>query len=238
MIELFSPIIRNFKLNSFYKQINIDEIHGNYIHSFKNEIDRNISAISSKVRYVIFDTETTGMDPKKDKLLSIGAIGIHGNSIVVEDSFYKLIQINRESGKDIIVHGILPSESRIGENLEDVLLEFLNFINNSIIIAHHIDFDLDFLNHALNKLWNLEILNRKVDTAKLAERIEEKSNSDFFVQDRSRYQLDILCKKYDILQFARHHALTDSLTTAILFLKLQSKWTKMGWDKLRDQLVS
>lgn len=238
MIEFLSTFIRKYKLYSLYKNIKSTENYGSYIHSFKKEVPAYIDATSSDLRYVVFDTETTGMDPKKDKLLSIGAIGIHGKSIIIEDSFYRLIQTEREEGKDIVVHGILPSESRIGENLEKVLGDFLKFIDNSVLVAHHIDFDLDFLNRELSRIWNIEIMNRIIDTAKLAERIEEKFNPDTFVQDRSNYRLDILCKKYDVLQFIRHHALTDSLTTAILFLKLQSKWNRMGWGKLGDHLIS
>jgi len=238
MIGLISSFLRKYKIYSQLKKVDLTEDQWKYILTFKNEISGSIDAISQDFRYVVFDTETTGMDPKRDKLLSIGAIAIIGNRIILEDSFYKLIHTERDSGKDILVHGILPSESRTGEKLEDVLSDFLKFIDNSILVAHHIDFDLDFINLSLSRLWNMELLNRKIDTAKLAERIDEKIEPGLFIQDRSRYQLDILCKKYNILQFARHHALTDSLSTAVLFLKLQSKWSRMGWNQLKDHIIS
>lgn len=239
MIDKLFSLIRKFTINSNLKKIYNygKDWEINYIKSFQEENSASTNAVSENLRYVVFDTETTGMDPKKDSLLSIGALGIQGNSIIIKDYFYELIKTERSSGKDIIVHGIFPSESRDGKSEEEVIQNFIKFIHNSVIIAHHIDFDLDFLNNSISKYSSLKIYNRAIDTAKLAERIEEKIGTTNYIQDRTRLRLDSLCKKYDIPQFTRHHALSDSLVTAILFLKLQSKWMRMGRERLNDILI-
>jgi len=120
-----------------------------------------------------------------------------------------------------------------GKDEKTVLLAFLKYIDNSILIAHHIDFDLEFLNKSLSTFTSLKILNGSIDTAKLAERIQEKTNPNLYREDRKQFQLDSLCKKYEIPSFARHHALSDAVTTGILFLKLQKKWIRMGNEQLK-----
>ncbi len=209
-------------------------IEKEYIESFKQEISGKVGADCSDTRYVVFDTETTGLNFKKDVLLSIGGVAVYGKSLRISDSFYELIQVKREKGKDIPIHGILPSESLQGKEEKEVLLDFLKFIDNSILIAHHIDFDKEFINQSLSKFSSLKILNRSLDTAKLAERIEEKRNPHLYRENRKQFQLDALAKKYEIPSFSRHHALTDALTTAILFLKLQRKWMLYGNSQIQD----
>ncbi len=233
-------------LNKYYKKFLINRIfksvHSNiakpfeinYLERIKIQSHENNRTDSKTLRYVVFDTETTGLDIKKDTLLSIGGVAIYGNSLVVRESFYELIKVERGSGKDIPIHGIMPKESLDGKDEETVLLAFLKFIDNSILVAHHIDFDLEFLNKSLSRFTPLKILNDSIDTAKLAERIEEKTNPNLIREDRKQFQLDTLCKKYEIPTFARHHALSDSLTTGILFLKLQKKWIRLGNDQLKS----
>ena len=205
----------------------------NYLERIKIQSHENNKPDSKTLRYVVFDTETTGLDTKKDTLLSIGGVAIHGNSLIVRDSFYELIKVERSFGEDIPIHGIMPKESLDGKDEKTVLLAFLKYIDNSILIAHHIDFDLEFLNKSLSTFTPLKILNDAIDTAKLAERIEEKINPNLYREDRKQFQLDSLCRKYEIPSFARHHALSDAVTTGILFLKLQKKWIRMGNEQLK-----
>jgi DNA polymerase-3 subunit epsilon len=205
----------------------------NYLERIKIQSHENTKTDSKTLRYVVFDTETTGLDIKNDSLLSIGGVAIYGNSLIVRDSFYELIKVERGSGKDIPIHGILPKESLDGKDEKAVLLAFLKYIDNSILIAQHIDFDLEFLNKSLSTFTSLKILNDSIDTAKLAERIEEKTNPNLYREDRKQFQLDSLCKKYEIPSFTRHHALSDAVTTGILFLKLQKKWIRMGNEQLK-----
>ena len=225
-----------FLINKIFKSIHskiAKPFEVEYLERIKNQSIENNRTDSKKLRYVVFDTETTGLDSKKDSLLSIGGVAIYGNSLVVRDSFYELIKVERGSGKDIPIHGIMPKESLDGKDEKTVLLAFLKFIDNSILVAHHIDFDLEFINKSLSTFTTLKILNDSIDTATLAERIEEKTNPNLYREDKKQFQLDSLCKKYEIPSFARHHALSDSVTTGILFLKLQKKWIRMGNEKLK-----
>ena len=208
----------------------------NYMNLLSTEPLDNIESNSERIRYVVFDTETTGLNYKSDKLLSIGAIGIHGSTLTIQDYFYDIIYMERQKGEDIMIHGILPSESRKGKDENYVLQNFINYIGNSVLIAHNIDFDLGFINSALNNYFYFEILNRKIDTFLLAEKIEKKINPDHFIHDRSKFQLDTLLKNYDIPQIARHNSLSDAFSIAILFLKLQSRYRCIGQNKLIDLL--
>src|SRR6188474_2885225 len=65
------------------------------------------------VRFVVLDCETTGLNPISDRIITIGAVGVHRGEILIADSFEALIKITRNSGS-VTVHGVTRDESRGG----------------------------------------------------------------------------------------------------------------------------
>src|SRR3954451_13524292 len=80
-----------------------------------------------QVRFVVLDTETTGLDPRRDRLITIGAVAVQFGEILLEDAFEVLLKLdyNRSS---VTVHGITRDESLRGIAEPHALALFLDYL--------------------------------------------------------------------------------------------------------------
>jgi DNA polymerase III subunit epsilon len=207
---------------------NYPEYWTNYIQTFKTPLHKD--TLLENVRFVVLDTETTGVNPRKDRILSIAAVSIQNNQLEVSDSFEYFIENDNQNPESIHIHGILPKgkEEKVSE--ENALKSFLEYCGNSIIIGHHIGFDMAILNQIAQKLVADELRNQTIDTASLSIRIE-KNRSDYYFTPQD-YSLDALTSRYQVQTNDRHTAAGDAYMTAILFLKLLALLQKKGVDTL------
>ncbi|MFD2513746.1 PolC-type DNA polymerase III [Pontibacter locisalis] len=188
-----------------------------------------------ETEFVVFDTETTGLDVENDRVLSIGAVKVFNLEVLVRESFECLVQQEVALGnKSPEVHGILPSEVQQGLTEQEALQAFLNFIGNAVLVGHHVKFDIEMLDQIVRRSKiSGRIRNMRLDTATLARRLEKfQFSPDSY--NRSDYSLDALCARYKLPAESRHTASGDAFTTAILLLKLLKKAQKRGIKILGD----
>ena len=167
------------------------------------------------MRYIVLDTETTGLDPDDGhKIIEIGCIEII-NRKVTDNTFHKYInplrEIDIEASK---VHGLTASNLSDKPLFNDIYDEFLSYISDSPLIIHNAPFDMGFLKKEFNYLErkNGFINNEIIDSLKLARKISPgKKNS-----------LDALCDRYSVDNSDRnfHGALLDARLLAHVYLKL------------------
>ena len=167
------------------------------------------------MRYIVLDTETTGLDPDDGhKIIEIGCIEII-NRKVTDNTFHKYInplrEIDIEASK---VHGLTASNLSDKPLFNDIYDEFVSYISDSPIIIHNAPFDMGFLKKEFNYLErkNSFINNEIIDSLKLARKISPgKKNT-----------LDALCDRYSVDNSDRnfHGALLDARLLAHVYLKL------------------
>ncbi|TXK37589.1 3'-5' exonuclease [Pontibacter qinzhouensis] len=189
------------------------------------------------VDFVVFDTETTGFDKNKDRVVSIGAVRVQGGQVLVQQSFECLIRQQVEQGnKSAEIHGLLPSEIRQGIEEEEALAHFLRFIGNAVLVAHHIGFDIGMIKQML-KRQNLpeKLHNQLLDTGRLALRLEHPFRTPQPYK-QTDYSLDSLGKRYHLPLEDRHTASGDAFATAVLLLKLLAVARKKEVKTLGDLL--
>jgi len=186
------------------------------------------------IRFVVLDTETTGLDVKKDKILSIGAVAVKDQKIFIADRFeYYLKQVYTAEGESIKIHGILPKHNLNGLAAKEVLIHLLVYLQNSVIVGHHIGFDFAVLNRAFQEHLGGQLRNHTLDTNYLAKRI----HSPFYkttVGQNQNFSLDALCQQYHVPIRDRHTASGDALITALLFLKLIGRLEDKGVREFGD----
>ena len=167
------------------------------------------------MRYVVLDTETTGLDPDDGhKIIEIGCIEIN-NRKVTDNSFHKYInplrEIDIEASK---VHGMTASSLRDKPIFNDIYDEFLEYIADSPLIIHNAPFDIGFLKKEFGYLKRKDnfINNEIIDSLKLARKISP----------GKRNTLDALCERYSVDNSDRniHGALLDARLLAYVYLKL------------------
>jgi len=202
--------------------------------NIKEPLDYKASINSQ--RFVVFDTEATGLNFKKDKLISIGAIVLKQEMIWIEDSFEMLVRQPETGDKESIpVHGILKRDLELASQEEGALLCFLNYIKNSVLVAHHADFDCNLLNYTLRYYFGIQLLNSVLDTQHFARRLDEGPFRDPYHKP-GEYSLDALCEKHKIELHDRHTSAGDAFLTAELLQTLLYHAKSKGFEKLGDIL--
>ncbi|MFD2671852.1 exonuclease domain-containing protein [Marinicrinis sediminis] len=158
---------------------------------------------------VIFDLETTGFMPAVDEIISVGAVWIQGGEIVPDRSFYTLVKPLRPIPEAIQqLTGIGNEDVRQAPPLIEVLQQFLQFVEQRILIAHGSGHDKQFLNAALWKTSRVRLTHTVLDTMMVGKWLKPELGS---------YGLDALLDAYGIPIGRRHHALEDSRMTAVLW---------------------
>ena len=169
--------------------------------------------------YVAFDTELTGLDVKRDTIISIGAVKLRGGRIFPGRTFYRLIRPESElRPESVVVHELTHSDLEEAERASDALLEFLDFIGDSVLLGHFVHIDLSFVGRSMRKLFGANFARGAVDTATL---------HDWLVDNDSRFaayhggislkkDLFSTAKRYGIAVDRAHDALYDAFLSAQL----------------------
>ena len=166
------------------------------------------------VREIVFDTETTGFDADKgDKLVEIGAVELI-NHIPTGVTFHKYINPERDVPEEAFkVHGLSYEYLKQFPTFVEIADEWLDFVGDSVLVAHNANFDMTFINYELNAINRKTLENNKViDTLDIAKKLFP----------GSRVNLDALCRRYGIDNSNRtkHGALLDAELLADVYLQL------------------
>lgn len=183
-----------------------------------NPFDENITI--EETRFVVLDTETTGFDYDNDRILCIGALILQNGIINVQESFEVYLEQDHYDKSTAQIHGILKDLLVKRPTELEALLQFLDFLGDSIIIAHHTIFDVTMINRALERNGLPQLQNKTLDTAYLYKKTLIQSH---LFERKDHYTLDDLADKFDISKKDRHTALGDAYITAIAFLKIVKK---------------
>ena len=188
------------------------------------------------IRFVVFDTETTGLNPKTDRILSVGAVSLVWNKIDLGHTLESYVRQESTKKEAVLIHGILQNGKQQKKTEEEAVIEFVQYIKDAVLVGHNVAFDIAIVNEALKKLNAGPLKNKLVDTAKLAIRVDARSSSEMIKS--SDYTLDALCEKYNISMSNRHTAAGDAFITAVLLMILLPRLKKRGINNLRDLLKS
>lgn len=184
----------------------------------ENLFDENTTI--EETRFVVLDTETTGFDYENDRILCIGALVLQNGIISIQNSIEIYIEQDHYDKSTAQIHGILKAFVIQRPSELEALQQFLTFLGDSVIIAHHTIFDVTMINKALERNGLPELTNHRLDTAYLYKKTLIKSH---LFERKDHYSLDDLADKFDISKKDRHTALGDAYITAIAFLKIVKK---------------
>ena len=178
-----------------------------------------------KVRFVLLDTETTGTDPRRDKIITIGAVAVQAGQIMIGDSFEAMLHIpyNMSSVK---IHGITRDQARDGMSEGEALEAFLPYLRGDVIVGHHIGHDVQALDVACRRNVGVGLQNQSLDTMDLALHLER--DGAFTSKKIQGFTLDALCEFFGVVTHDRHTAGGDALLTAQVFVRLLRVARKVG----------
>lgn len=210
---------------SFFKKNKYPEFWQEHIDKVKKSTQY---ANYEDIRFVAIDTETTGFHYESDRILSIGAVAIKNNKIIVADSFEVYIKQEVFNSETVKIHGIRKNGNEYKVSEEEAIKQFIEYLDDAVIVAHHTVFDVTMINVALRRMHLGPLKSKQLDT----NFIHRKLNSE----DRNikTFSLDTLCEIYNVRKHDRHTASGDALITAYIFLKLTNKYQKNNALNLKD----
>jgi len=166
------------------------------------------------VREIVFDTETTGLDPYQDRVIELGGIELNKHFPTGRVFHYYLNPQGREINAEAqAVHGITAADLADKPRFDDIAEDFLSFIDGARLVAHNATFDVSFINAELERLGHLPVgHDRVIDTLAIARRKHPMGPNS----------LDALCRRYGIDNSRRtkHGALLDSELLAEVYIEL------------------
>ncbi|SFJ05094.1 DNA polymerase-3 subunit alpha [Terrisporobacter glycolicus] len=173
--------------------------------------------------FIVFDLETTGFSNKNDKITEIGAVKVENFKIV--DRFSQLINPEKDiSYKVQELTGITNDLIKDKPTIEEILPKFIEFIGDSVLVAHNADFDMGFMQQKCREQ-NIEFKNTSVDTLTLARTL---------LPHMKRFRLNLIAKELGIPLLNHHRAVDDAEATAHIFIKFLEMIKKKGAEKLSD----
>lgn len=199
-------------------------------HGLLKEAERYFKAFNQNkpladYEFVVVDTELTGLSPRQDEIVSIGAVKIR-NFMITADSYYTLIAPKIDIPKtSTLIHRITAEQVKNAPRLREELPKFLKFCGNALIVGHNIGMDMQFLNRAAPDILGGKLKTPCLDTMRLARIYEAEQWENYYDRyDASvSYQLGDLSNKYGLPDFGQHNSLYDAMQAAYLFLFLVKK---------------
>lgn len=187
-------------------------------------------------KYVVIDTELTGLNGHKDSIVSIGAVKMDGRSIKIGTTFHKLIKPQSSlTSESIIIHGITPSEVEHKPSIDSVIKEFVDFCGMNIIVGHFVSIDMSFINKEVRRVLGFIMQNPVIDTFLIYEYLKKKYRSrGIFASYPGDTDLYKMAKKIGIPFRETHDALSDAFITAQLFQRFLPLITGIGIRKMED----
>ncbi len=186
---------------------------------YRGEIDGDIS----NMRYVVLDLETSGLDPARSEIVEIGAVKIEKGRVV--DEFQSLVKPRKGMSRiSERITGITDEMLKNHPPIEEVLPRFLNFLGDSIIIAHNASFDYRFMRYWVREITGQDFERPYIDTLALSRALLTMSS----------YSLDKVAAKLNMESFKHHRAMDDARVTAKIFLKFMDMLKGIGIKKLSD----
>lgn len=182
-----------------------------------------------QVDYLALDFETTGLDEKRDEILSIGYTTINGSCMRLADATHILTRPSGViPGASAVIHGIMDDEAANAEALEDVLPILLNALAGKAMLAHYAAIEYHFLSNACKRIYGYPFIGPVVDT--LAAEVLILRNREIPIQSGD-LRLANVRKRYGLPRYRAHNALVDAISAGELFLAQLA--TKVEGDNIR-----
>jgi len=186
----------------------------------------------SRARFVSVDVETSGLNPRRDRLLSIGAVAVQNGRLRPGDGFDATVQNAVPSARDnILVHGIGIDAQAGGMPADEALMGFLEVARHDILVGFHADFDRAVLERAAREQLGVRLPNLWLDVARLAPILVPEARL-------AGKSLDDWLGYFGLRVHTRHSAAYDAFATAELLLILLSRAGRAGFATLGQVLAA
>lgn len=177
--------------------------------------------VRKKIIEIVLDTETTGLDYTKERMVEFAAIRLENGK--VKDEFQTLINPQQHIRKSsIAIHGITQEMVADAPTEEEIMPKILEFIGDYPIVAHNAIFDYMFLNEASMRVFGKGIENPRIDSQQMFKEVYPELES---------HGLEALTNKFNVDLTNHHRAMADAMGLALAYPKLKKLYLqKYDWE--------
>ena len=177
--------------------------------------------VRKKTIEIVLDTETTGLDYTKERMVEFAAARLENGKI--KDEFQTLINPQQHIRKSsIAIHGITQDMVADAPTEAEAMPKILEFIGDYPIVAHNAIFDYTFLNEASLRTTGKELINTRIDSQQMFKEV---------YPDLESHGLEALTKKFNVDLTNHHRAMADTMGLALAYPKLKKLYLqKYDWE--------
>jgi len=166
---------------------------------------------------VIFDCETTGLKPKVDDIISIGAVKVKGNKILTNEAIHIFVKQDKQiSHESITIHQIRHCDLDEAISIEEAIEKFLYYVGNRKLVGYYLEFDVAMINKYIKPMFGITLPNKKEEVSAI---YYDKKIAKI-PQGHIDLRFDTILKELDLPKLQAHDALNDAVMTAMMYLKL------------------
>lgn len=171
---------------------------------------------------VSIDCETTGLDVKRDQILSVGAIKVKSDCILTSERIDFLVRPKDPvSERTILIHHIRPVDLEAALPVDEAIRRVLEFVGPRPLLGYFLEFDVGMLNKYVRPLLGTGLPNRQIEVSRLyydwrAAQVPPGGNIDL--------RFETIRQRLDLPRRAAHDAFNDALLTAMMYLRLKGGW--------------
>jgi len=167
--------------------------------------------------FVVFDCETTGLKPKIDDIISIGAVKIRGNKILTNEAIHIFVKQEKQiSHESITIHQIRHCDLNGAVDIETAIEKFLYYIGNRTLVGYYLEFDVAMINKYVKPMFGITLPNKKEEVSEIY--YDKKICT--IPQGNIDLRFDTIIKDLSLPTLQAHDALNDAVMTAMIYLKL------------------
>ncbi|HKL76790.1 MAG TPA: 3'-5' exonuclease, partial [Gammaproteobacteria bacterium] len=171
-------------------------------------------------RVVCLDTEATGLDPRRDQLLSIAALPVEGDRVLTSEALHLAVRpagpVNPES---IRIHGLRSRDLEAGLAPEEAVDQLLRFVGPRPLLGYYLAFDCALIERIARPRLGGPLPNRRIEVSALYHDAKQAVIPQGFVDLR----FESMRRDLGVPGLGRHDAFDDALTTALMYIKLRHR---------------
>lgn len=168
---------------------------------------------------ICFDCETTGLNPKIDDIISIGAVKIKGNNIDLQNKFERFVKPKNAAmiSDAIKIHHIREVDLINAEDIDDVIEEFLDFVGNRPLVGYYLSFDIAMVNKYIKPKIGIKLPNKAHEVSSIYyDKVSKYHSIDVDLKFKT------IMDNLDLPFMKAHDATNDAIMTALIYIKLNN----------------
>lgn len=168
---------------------------------------------------IVFDCETTGLNPKIDDIISIGAVKVKGKKILANEAIHIFVKQDKQiSHESIVVHHIRHCDLHGAVSIETAIEKFLYYIGNRPLIGYYLEFDVAMINKYIKPMLGITLPNRQEEVSAMY--YDKKIRA--IPQGHIDLRFNAILKDLGLPSLQTHDALNDAVMTAMMYIKLKN----------------